>query len=266
MTDALKAKSAYNDADVTRVWRNIEDHVTADAAQQAVEAAAAEVRDRVANVNRAVYGWSGGKDSIALQVVMEAAGVKRAVLGIVGQLEFVDYLHWVRAHAPSGLNVFSNQDLTLDWLASEKAQRYLFPATSSDGYFWTMAGTRRAQRMYQDLHKPDVQIFGRRTQDGNVVGADGFYKGGGILSYSPIRDWTHEMVLAVCHYYDRPLPPTYDWPSGWTAGTGPWPGRRVGDEHESWRQTYAIEPAAVRAAAAAGVARARTWLEQNGHR
>ncbi len=268
MRVVLKAKSSYSNEDVTRVWQSIDQYVTEEEAYKAVEVAAMEVRQVCgADRHRVVYGWSGGKDSLALQVVMEAAGVRRAVLGTIPHLEFFNYLMWTYDHKPDGLVHIRNTNLTPAWLAQPDNHKYLFPRTSKLGYFWTSAGTRHAQKVYQAEHKPPFQIYGRRWADGNQIGPDGFSinKATGIRSYSPLRSWPHELVLAVIRYSNMTLPDLYFQPHGWTAGTGTWCGRRVGTIEESWASTWQIERERVEEAAVAGVPGARTWMEANGH-
>jgi 3'-phosphoadenosine 5'-phosphosulfate sulfotransferase (PAPS reductase)/FAD synthetase len=259
----LRAKPSFVNDVVTKVWQTIGEYVTADEAQDAVDKAAAEVRAVCGpDLGNVVYGWSGGKDSLALQVVMEKAGVRRAVLGTIPHLEFRSYLAWVDAHQPEGLVTVENRDLTVPWLADPARARYLFPRNSRDGYFWTLAGTRRAQLVYQEQHQPALQIYGRRTADGNHIGQDdyGIHRTRRLVTYCPLRDWPHELVLGVIHYAGMELPPVYSWPHGWTAGTGSWPGRRVGTYDESWAETFAIEPDRVREAAE-HIDAARAWLD-----
>jgi len=266
---ALKAKSAYRNEDVARVFATIRDFISEDEANAAVDQAVREVHQTVGlrNLDRVAYGWSGGKDSIALQVVMEAAGVQRAILGTIPHLEFKAYLDWVEANQPDGLYHHMNMALDVDWLARPGNDRYLFPKTSRLGYFWTTAGTRAAQKAYQRQYDPPFQIYGRRWADGNQIGPDGFSVSAatGIRSYSPLRAWSHETVLGVIHYFNRPLPPVYGWPHGWTAGTGTWCGRRVGTDDEAWAETWTIESDRVREAADAGVTGAAEWMQRNGH-
>lgn len=264
----LKAKSSYSNEDVAQVWASIADYVPQDEAERAIELAADEVRKVVGGQrDEVVYGWSGGKDSLALQVVMEAAGIRRSVLGTIPYLEWRSYLAWVEEHQPDGLVHLGNTDLSPAWLAQPKNHQYLFPATSKLGYFWTNAGTRWAQKRYQQQHEPPFQIYGRRWADGNQIGPDGFSfnKASGVRSYSPLRSWSHELTLAVIHYSKLTLPPLYYQPYGWTAGTGTWSGRRIGDHDTSWSATWAIEPDRVREAAYAGVPGAADWMERNGH-
>lgn len=266
MRQVLKAKSAYSNADVQHVFDNITDYVTEDEAARAVDEAAAETRVVLeGRPDEAVYGWSGGKDSIALQVVMERAGVRRSLLGTIPHLEFTAYLLWCADHQPDGLMHYPNYGITPAWLALRRNNRYLFPTNSTDGYRWTMLGTRRAQHLYQEQHHPRMQIYGRRTMDGNSIPPTpyGVQTSRLLTTYSPIRHWSHEMVLAVIHYNQRPLPPVYGWPNGWKTGTGCWPGRRVGDRDSSFAETYAIEPARI-VEAAEHLPAAADWLRRHG--
>ena len=256
----LTAKSSYSDADVQHVWDHIDEYVSVAEADRWVAEACSEVTEVCGKATDEVaYGWSGGKDSLALQVVMDRVGIQRSVCGIVGHLEVPDHLRWLQRNTPRGCEILSNNDLDLRWLA-ERGRRYLFPATSKDGYFWTLKGTRSAQQRYQRTRNPKMQIYGRRTSDNNYVssGPYGIFEAGGIVQYAPIRSWPHEVVLAVIRYFwvDRlgdSLPPVYGYPEGWSTGTGPWPGRRVqggGDERAGWRNTYECDATVVRRAAA----------------
>lgn len=264
MKATLKSKSAYRNADAAAVWADIERHVSRAEAEEAVDKAVAEVKEVVGFYrDDVVYGWSGGKDSQALQVVMERAGIRRAVSGMIPHLEFHGYLRWLEENRFDGLTVYPNEALTLEWMGRPANDRYLFPTNAKDGYFYTKASARYSQYRYQDEHHPRLQIYGRRTQDGNICGGpDGIHRTRRLVAYNPIRYWTHEMVMAVMHYADKPLPPIYDEPNGWKTGTGCWPGRRVGNRDQSWAETYAIEPDRVREAAE-HIPSARRWLERH---
>ena len=107
---------------------------------------------------------------------------------------------------------------------------------------------RTGERMFYDREGLQGVLLGRRKADGNPPRT--FYTDGyGRRWISPIMDWTHEDVLAVCNYYGPPMPPIYRWPRGWKVGTGPWAKRRVANHEQGWREVMAIEPAIVEAAA-----------------
>lgn len=263
MKTVLKSKRAYTNEQVTKVWANITEYVSETEAWDAVDQAARETRHVCGpNLDRVVYAWSGGKDSQALRVVMERAGVRRSLIGTIPHLEWLSYMGWLANHQPDGIRHIRNNDVDLHWLA--RNDRYLFPTNSKDGYKWTLMGTRMSQNVYQERFQPLLQIHGRRTADGNNIPPTPYgtktTRNGTV--YNPIRTWSHELTLAVVHYANMPLPPIYNEPDGWKTGTGTWSGRRVGDREASWAQTYTIEPDRVREAAQV-VPSARDWMERN---
>ena len=237
----LPSKSKFTDEQVQEVWDNIAAFVSESEAEAAVEAAVAETREVVRGAaSRVVYGWSGGKDSVALRLVMERAGVRRCVLGLAGPVEFHSYLRWVRDNAPDGLTVFSNDTIDLELLARPEHHQYVFPRRSVPAFWWTIVSSRWAQLRYQELYEPELQIHGRRRVDDNKLG-DGPYsisETQGMVHYSPIRDWSHELVLAVVRYFELELPPLYFQPYGWMCGTGGWPGRNY--RGLSWQEAFYV--------------------------
>lgn len=242
-----------------QVWDQPERYVSRVEAQDLLQQAVDECRRVLRHARRPVYGWSGGKDSLALEIVLQWVDVDQAVVGMVRPLEFPAYLTWAEARMPPRAAIYSNDTLTLPWLAQHP--RYLFPATTRLGYFWTLAGTRRAQHLHQTLYEPDLFILGRRRADNNWIAPAPFgihTDKVGMRQYSPLRDWPHEAVLAVLKYAGIPLPPMYTWPEGWNTGTGPWPGRRP--KQDGWANTWAIDPTVVEQAARHNLPGARNFL------
>lgn len=264
MKCVLRSKRTFVNDKVQDVWEHITDYVTEAEANEAVEAAAAETLTVLeGRPDQAVYGWSGGKDSIALEVVMQRAGVRRCLMGSIPHLEFRTFMAWCEEHQPDHLVHLPNNDVDLRWLADPRNDRYLFPANYTDGYKWTVLGTRRAQFLYQEQHHPAMQIYGRRTIDGNIIPSTpyGIHRTRKLTTYSPIRHWPHELVLAVIHYNGKKLPPVYSWPHGWRTGNSSWPGRRLGTRDESFAATYGVEPDLIREAASV-VPAAADWMQR----
>src|SRR5690606_19194410 len=128
-------------------------------AQRLVEHAAERVRRRVASLDPVAYGWSGGKDSLGLQVVMDAAGVGDAVL-ILSALEYPASLAYVEEHAPPGLTVVVREHINHAWLRERPGM--LFPRDSSTAARWYSTVQHAGQRAYARDRRLDALILGRR--------------------------------------------------------------------------------------------------------
>jgi 3'-phosphoadenosine 5'-phosphosulfate sulfotransferase (PAPS reductase)/FAD synthetase len=237
--------------------RDIESIVSREHLENLVARTTTEIAS-VARGKRAAFAWSGGKDSLALQGVCEAAGIKECVLGMT-HLEYPAMLRWLTDHMPDGLTVI-NTGQDLKWL-SENPQM-LFPQDAATAAKWFRIVQHTAQERYFKSKQLDVILLGRRRADGNFVGRDGanIYESRGVLRYSPLADWSHEEVIAFNHYYGMPTPPCYSWPNGFVVGTGSWPARQyTGSVERGWAEVFSIDPAVVEAAASL-IPSARSFL------
>jgi hypothetical protein len=211
---------------------------------------------------RVGFCWSGGKDSQALAVVMDAAGITDCCFGMT-RLEYQAFLVWVTNHMPPGLQVYNN-GWDPAWLAQHPEM--LFPAHAGVASRWFSGVQHRAQHQFARDAGLELLITGRRKADGNYVpGEDGCYRGDdGVLRYAPLRAWSHADVFACLEYHgitDRP--PFYDWPRGYRCGTHAWPARQwCQDTEHGFAEVYAIEPDRVLEAAAAGLQPAIAWLSR----
>lgn len=241
-------------------------------AAQLLEVAADRIRRHTgpAGPQAAVLAWSGGKDSIVLELAARAAGVTHTVL-VLSALEFPAFTNWIDAHAPADTTLITREELNLEWLAQHP--RMLFPQNSADTSRWYTLVQHTGQRQHMRETGADVLILGRRTGDGNRCGpvqADGSraYRDpkGDFTRLSPIWDWTHEDVLNVLAVHDLPLPPNYYWPDGFRVGTGPWAARQhTGSIEAGWAVTLSIDPTIVEAAAAHGIPGAAHALNATPH-
>lgn len=252
-TQPLGRKQRLTQADWVRAQAHIARHVSSqqvdDLVGHTVEAVRAAITERGYRPARLAYGWSGGKDSVALGYVVEAAGVTECVMGMTN-LEYPQFLQWVTDHMPPGLEVV-NTGQDLDWLASHPGM--LFPQDATTAAKWFKAVQHTAQARYYRSRKLDAIILGRRSADGNHMGPPGedhYTDAQGITRWSPLKDWSHEDVLAVCHWKGLALPPIYTWPNGFRVGTGSWPARQyTKSEANAWREVWTIDPSVVRGAA-----------------
>lgn len=243
-----------------RTWNNIDNLVTKAEIDNLLDRTVEEIK-KVIKGKKVAFCWSGGKDSQALRFVMKQAGIEDCVFAMTN-LEYPEFLRWVTDNMPEQLEVI-NTGQDLKWLA--KNQHMLFPQDAKTAAKWFKIVQHTAQEIYYKRHKLDMIILGRRKADGNYTGKDGsniYTNRKGITRYSPLRDWAHEHVLGLIHYYKIPMPPIYKWPNGFKVGTGAWPARQyTGSIRQGWREVYTIDPSIVHEAATL-IPSARQFLEE----
>lgn len=245
----LGKKQREKNANFLEVYNNIEKYITREEVEAKLRSTVAEVREVTAGKNVG-YGWSGGKDSTSLKVVMDKAGIKKCVCGMTYDLEYPEHLSWATENMPDGAFIF-NSGLSLEWLAEH--QDMLFPQDAKTAAKWFKLIQHKAQDAFVKKYDLDMVILGRRTADGNYIGKGKhiYTNKKGITRYSPIHDWTHEQTLGVIKYYDLPHSPIYtDYPNGYIVGTGAYPARQyTGSTHKGWEETYRCDPNIVKTAA-----------------
>lgn len=246
MKQVLGKKQTSSNEDFVKAWQNIEQLVSLEEAERLVASTVSDIRQKTAGHNVA-YAWSGGKDSLALQVVCERAGIRRCVFCTAPELEYPDFLRWVYRNQPQGMMTITLDKLNLKWLSEH--QDMLFPSEAKMNSRWMEKLQWAGQREYCKRTGIKFLILGRRSQDGNYVGKAGsniYTTGDGQIRYNPIAHWKHEEVLAVIHYFLHDNIPwaLYGTKDGWTKGTGLWSEREY-----SWQEVYDIDPGVVRTAA-----------------
>lgn len=251
MKYVLGKKQTSRNEDFVKAWNNIEQLVSREEAEKLVAAAVLDIKQKTAGKNVA-YAWSGGKDSLALQVVCERAGINKCVLCTASKLEYPGFVDWCKANAPKGLTIVDNPKLDIKFVADHP--QMLFPLNSKFAAQWFHILQHRGQSIYFKEQHLDIICLGRRLQDGNHVGGKGqniYTDARGVTRFSPIAHWKHEEVLAVIHYFlNRNMPPIYDWKNGFVVGTGVWPARQwVGTIQNGWQELWDINPSMVREAA-----------------
>jgi 3'-phosphoadenosine 5'-phosphosulfate sulfotransferase (PAPS reductase)/FAD synthetase len=211
---------------------------------------------------RAAYSWSGGKDSLALQFVAEAAGVENCVLAMSG-LEYPVMLQWFTDNMPDGLTIkHTGQDLY--WLA--KNPMMLFPQ-GAWGPRWFSIVNHKGQTEYFRDEALDLLILGRRRSDMNFCGpkdTNTYTNRQGVTRHSPLADWPHEAVFSLLVREGISMPPCYGFPRGYQVGTGAWPARQwTNSVDHGFEETWTVDPDVVREAAVI-LPQARDWLVRTG--
>lgn len=239
------------------MWEHIAEIKPRAEIEALIDAAVAEVKATVVGKTVA-YSWSGGKDSIALQVVMERLGIEKCCLAMTKELEYPAFLQWVTDNMPWGLDVIAT-DQTYEWLANH--QDWIFPDNGAVAGKWFSNIQHKAQAQFFHRYNLDMLILGRRHADRNYTGVNGIYTTKeGVTRYCPIRHFSQEDILAICYYYQRPMPPFYGWVNGWVCGTGCWPARQWTNGN-GWAEIWSIDPSIVEKAAQYNIAGARAFLE-----
>lgn len=256
----LKRKQSLTNDEWLETVRNIRQIVSRDETDQAIRKTVAEIREK-ASGKRVAYAWSGGKDSIVLDLLCRMAGVTDS-LYVYSNLEYPVFLAWCMEHMPEGCHTI-NTGLDLKWL--KEHPEMLFPKESSVVYKWYRAVQQSGIREYFKQMSLDMMIVGHRKADGNYTGKDGISTNHeGVTRYAPMADWSHELILATIAYYNLPLPPIYGWKNGYRNGTHAWPCRlNIGSLNEGYQEVYDIDPSIVEEAAYV-LDSARTFLEEVG--
>lgn len=258
MGDVLGRKQRIKNSDWIDTFGKIEQLVSKKELDQLVEKSVKEIKGKTKG-KKAVYAWSGGKDSLVLGEICRMAGISSCVL-VICDLEYQAFLQWVTDNMPPELSII-NTGQDLEWLAAH--QQMLFPQDSKTAAQWFHMVQHRGQAKYYKENNLDVILLGRRKSDGNYVGkGDNIYTNGqGITRYSPLSDWSHEQILAFIHYYNVELPPFYEWQNGYYCGTHPWAARQgTGSIENGWKEVYQIDSSIV-IEAAEHIQSAKDYLE-----
>lgn len=259
----LGTKHHVTDEQWNDVARNIENHVTRTELDNLADYTIEKIK-KTAHGKRVAYGWSGGKDSIALAWLMEQAGIHESLLATLRDLEFPAFVTWAQENAPDGCTII-NTGHSWEWLRNHPDM--LFP-TGKHATRWAVIGHQPQQTKYFHEHNLDIFALGRRTIDGNHVGpnkGNPYTRKDGQTNWAPIADWTHEEVLALFHYHKLQLPPLYDYPRAIDNGTLAWPARkpisqRTADHQAEWNEIYTIDPHIVARAAHENIPGAGKYL------
>ena len=195
------------------------------------------------NGKKLAMAWSGGKDSIALQLIMEKSGLDYDSFIVVSRMEYPEFIKWINDNKPKGLNfVIRNHDF--EWLASHTDM--LFPQDSTTNAKWYKIVQHVGQRAFARSNDIDIMLLGRRKADGNYTGRGANHyqkKTESFVRYCPIADWKHEEVMALLSYEGVNMPPIYSYPNGFRNGTHPIGARPNTTSYEqAYSELYSINP------------------------
>lgn len=243
MKRVLGRKQSMKPAD-EKVWwdviNNIEEYVSREEVARATDIARARIL-KMTSGKKAAYTWSGGKDSLVISDLCQSVGITSCQC-LIKYTEFPAWVDWLIKNAPPNCT-FLKVGFDLDYLAEH--EELLF-ARGKIGQRWLRDIQQKCFREYLKQENLDVLILGRRTIDGNICGSNGIriQRDGSIL-YSPIYDWSHELLLAYLHYKELEIPFIYKWYRGFYNGTCGWAQRTAGSVNQAWQEVYDIDPSVV---------------------
>lgn len=218
----LKRKKRNTQEEWMQAYNDVTEHTKTPEGRKEAEALIEKAISRIPK-GKCVYGWSGGKDALALQVVCEAAQIHDCVLGTIGERwEYPAFVEYVKTHKPDGLTIL-NFDVSAEFLNSHP--NYILPANSKDNYFWFKYCNQKAFKTYADDMEADYILLGHRVQDGNKCHGRKDQR-----QITPLHDFTHEDVFKIMAYGNKELPPIYTMPDGFNQGTHAWVMRFGGDK------------------------------------
>lgn len=218
----LKRKKQNTQLEWAEAYGNIVEYMKTPEGQKDAEELIQKAIDRIPK-GKCIYGWSGGKDALALQVICEAAGINDCVLGTIGwRWEYPIFTEYVMNYAPKGLEII-NFDVTPEFL--NKHPHLVLPANSKDNYYWYRNCNQKAYVSYADGIGAEYILLGLRTQDGNKCHGRRDKR-----QISPMHDFTHEDIFKIMLYGGKELPPIYYLPDGFNQGTHAWVMRHGGDK------------------------------------
>lgn len=241
-----RAFTSHNEGLFNHVFNNIDEYVSREHMNNLIEKTCNQMLD-ITKGKKCSIAWSGGKDSVALQLVAQQVGIEDSMIGHT-ELEYKQYMTWLDNFAPKGITrINTGQDL--EWLVNN--QVYLFPANNQISSRWYKFVQQRAQDIYFNEQGLDIILLGRRKADSNYVGKSGkniYTNRNGITRYSPISDWSHEEVIAAIRYFNLPISPFYEMPRAFYLGTHPWAFRDLhptdkekNTKVETWKEVFYIE-------------------------
>jgi 3'-phosphoadenosine 5'-phosphosulfate sulfotransferase (PAPS reductase)/FAD synthetase len=240
MKKVLKTKLAKGNSN--EQWETVYNHIFDYISEKEIQDFSKETLKEIKSTTKGkkvAFGWSAGKDSVVLASLCHLAGIERSVMAL-SQLEFPVFERWAEEHRPPNCE-FRYTKHDLEWLS--KHQNRLFPESASGDNIWFQEIQRNTTKKYYAENELDMILLGRRTADGNHIPSKVHEKKDGQVTYCPIRDWSHELLLGYIVYNKLPMPPIYDWEDGWIYGTHTWAVRRMRPPSimKSWESVYKID-------------------------
>ena len=247
MKRVLGRKQSMKPEDEALWWRvidNIENYVT----KREVDDAAVEALDRIKTMTsgkNAAFAWSGGKDSLVIADLCKKLNITRCRC-FYTDVEYPAWQKYLEENKPTCCEMIKIP-IDLNYLA--KHEKIVLNEVRIN-QVWNKR--IRQEPLLKWLHNSDVNVIllGHRAIDGNVCGKGGIrQKAANKFLFSPIHDWSHELLFAYLHYNNIELPFIYRWYRGFYQGTHCWAERTTGTVEEGYREVFSIDSSIVYKAA-----------------
>ena len=98
MRRVLGRKQSSKHEDWVRAMKDIETLISREEIERKTVATIAKIREITAG-KTAAYAWSGGKDSLVLGRICEAAGIPDCMMGVCN-MEYPQFMEWVDYNRP----------------------------------------------------------------------------------------------------------------------------------------------------------------------
>lgn len=207
----LGRKTSNKHEDWLKAWDDAKKAMDVERSEKLIKTALSRLPD---NLDNCVYGWSGGKDTLALEIIINRAGECRCCHGTIGkQWEYPSFNKYVKKHMPDNCVVYDFA-ITDEWLM--KHPKLIFPETHKEVVRWYEICNQAAFYGYGKDTNAEHILLGHRVIDGNQCVSK---KAGKIY---PIFDFSHEDLFCILACNNVELPEFYFYPNGFYQGTHAW--------------------------------------------
>lgn len=208
----LGKKQISNSDDWAKTWNNISNIISFDHIKQITLSTINYVKEYTKAFNNVAYCWSGGKDSLVLQKIIELSGLDIPSLLVLYPTEYPEMEKWLLKNKPKRCVVKQAKHFTYEEINNNL--ELLFP--DKEKYIASYLPPRwKCQKDFRKENNIDLLIMGRRKIDGNNCSNK-------CGTFNPLADWTHEEILGFIYYNNIELPPCYFYPRSWRYGTHCW--------------------------------------------
>ena len=128
----LKSKYHNTQEDWVNVYNNISSYISREEIEEKINKTVERIKDVVKD-KKVAYAWSGGKDSLALQIIMEKMGIDKGIAAISKELEYTNFLQYIYKNIPKGIEII-NIPVKFEYL--NKHLELLFPQDSINMSKW----------------------------------------------------------------------------------------------------------------------------------